>query len=272
MNLAMRTDFKPFSKQTHGSARHESLALLLWLALIAATIPLHASLVSDTTGTSASYIYLNNTNKAFLPEPGPASEIVARYAGSEINFEIYRNDKRVGQHQVRFKIDGNSLTVVIESSIRITILKIPVFTFRYRATEIWQEDQLVSASASTVENKKRSTVSLQNEGKHSRLSTLNGPEKVELLNQASNHWNANVLRESRFFNTLTGEAMDVVIESLGEQSIRTSSGQIMAQHYRYLGEALPDVWYDSDGRWVGLAFEADDGSKIRYQLIEQPIE
>lgn len=195
-----------------------------------------------------------------------ATSIAARYQSEGINFTIFRDGRRVGKHSVRFLASGAELAVKIDSTIRITILKIPVFTLRYTASEFWQGDQLISAEATTRENKNSTTVSLDNQGDQSTLATPEGTMQVMRLSYASNHWNHNILTAGRFFNTLTGEASDVSIKHMGKDTIATTSGMLSAEHYVYSGDVVTEVWYDSAARWVGLAFNADDGSRIRYEL------
>lgn len=82
----------------------------------------------------------------------------------------------------------------------------------------------------------------------------------------TNHWNAAVLSRNEVLNTLTGDIDRVQIEPLGPGSISRADGQMLeARHYRYTGEIEADVWYDADGRWVGLRFEGKDGSEIVYR-------
>jgi hypothetical protein len=49
--------------------------------------------------------------------------------------------------------------------------------------------------------------------------------------------------------------------------LRTTNGTLPATRFTYDGELETTAWYDADGRWVGLAFEARDGSTITYRCM-----
>ena len=64
-------------------------------------------------------------------------------------FTITRNGKKVGTHTLAFSSEENRLSVAVESNIKVTILKIPVFRFNYVSTELWANNQLMNVTART---------------------------------------------------------------------------------------------------------------------------
>lgn len=208
---------------------------------------------------------LQNTAAAEVPSTAIAQDPI-RFYGERVEYRITRNGKSVGSHEVVFQQQADALQVEVESNIRITVLKVPVFRFRYRATEQWQSAKLVSIDAETVENGERTVVGLQNRSGQAEL-TLNGSvETAAALRVGSNHWNPEVLQASRVFNTLTGEVSDVEITLLGSEPVSVGESSVDAQRYRYTGDIEADVWYDAQGRWLKLAFKGTDGSQIEYTV------
>lgn len=206
---------------------------------------------------------------AIMPLPQAAfattsiDEISALY-GDGATYTITRKGKPIGTHNINFDRDNNQLTVNVVSEIRVTVLKIPVFSFDYQATEIWQNDQLVSVNSEVQENNKNTVVSMESTAEKTTLKTAGGQQTVDRLFFSSNHWNPAVTESSRVFNTLTGKASSVNIELIEQQS--EVNGRI-ASRYRYTGDIKADVWYDQQGKWMKLQFKGEDGSTIAYTII-----
>jgi hypothetical protein len=50
--------------------------------------------------------------------------------------------------------------------------------------------------------------------------------------------------------------------------IRLASGEeTSARHYVLTGDLNLELWYDATDTWVGMRFNADDGSVISYQRM-----
>ena len=184
----------------------------------------------------------------------PAQQIAKAY-GDQKTYTITRNGKRIGTHTISFKVNDNELTVAVESSLTVRVLRIAVYRLSYSATELWRDNQLVTATATTTENGKANTVSLDNE------NTNNGDIVTHF---ASNHWHPGVLTGDTVFNTLTGETSQVSVIDLGLEQVETASGTESANHYQYEDDIKANVWYDESGLWLMMQFKADDGSVIRY--------
>ena len=183
--------------------------------------------------------------------------------GDVTTYTITRKGKKIGSHELRFARDNNTLVVDVNSEIEVTVLKIPVFTFKYTAQETWRDGKLLSVTSRVRENDKTSDVGLSSNGDLSNTNTLTGPLQVTRLNYTSNHWNPDVVNASRVFNTLTGEASEVTVELIGEETV---ANDIVAKHYRYSGDIKADTWYDASGKWVKLSFAGKDGSLIEYTI------
>jgi len=191
-----------------------------------------------------------------------ATDIAARYE-SPTTYTITRKGKPIGTHSINFDIDGSDLTVDVRSKIRVTILKVPVFSFDYESTETWKNGELVSATSEVQENNKNTRVSLRSADGKTVLNNAKGKQTVDKLLFTSNHWNSNVTGATRVFNTLNGKASDVTITLVNDKAILEG---ITTSHYRYSGKINADVWYDRNGRWVKLQFKGEDGSNIEYMI------
>lgn len=186
--------------------------------------------------------------------------------GDEIRFEVLRNGNAVGAHVTRFLPDGERLQVTSELTIEINFLIFTAYRFEYGSTDLWCGDQLVSLESWRNDNGEKHFVRADRDGEVVRVS--NGDRDITAPGDImpTNHWNAAVLTRDRVLNTLTGGVNTVEITPLGREPVMLADGQtIDAERFRYSGGIQADVWYDADGRWVGLRFEGRDGSEILYR-------
>ncbi len=200
----------------------------------------------------------NNTTRVDNRNPGVAYGNRARYG-------IYRKNKRIGDHTLSFSTEGDKTTVEVESRIKVTVLKVPVYRFDYRSIETWQNGVLQEVSASVNDNGDKHRVTAKRNADIMMLTDSEGKQSQSTLNYTSNHWNINVLKEDVLFNTLTGRANKVELQALGLTTLTIDQQSIEANHFRYAGDLDTDVWYDTSNRWVMLRFKGEDGSTIEYR-------
>lgn len=168
--------------------------------------------------------------------------------GDEITFSIHRKGKEIGKHSVKFA-DGAQVTS--ETELKIKVLFITAYKFEYSSVEEWNGTGLLAAKTDTYDGGKRSSTEY----------TMD-----EGASFTTNHWNPNVLKQDKVFNTITGKTNAVEITPSDWEMVDTGTGLRRAQRYEYSGD-LRDVksWYDEQNRWVGLEFLARDGSVITYK-------
>ena len=188
--------------------------------------------------------------------------------GQSVLYDIYRKNKKIGEHTLQFTNTDNRLLVEIESKIVVTVLKVPVFRFNYQSTETWVDGQLQSVNAATDNNGKKHQVSAERAGGDMTLRDKKGDTTTAKIAFTSNHWNSKVLSADRMFNTLTGKASDAVFVTTGVETINLgddADSTIEATRYQLTGKVNTDVWYDNTGRWVQLRFKGEDGNTVEYR-------
>lgn len=186
-----------------------------------------------------------------------ATEIATKY-GKEAIYKVTRNGKKIGTHTLNFSQNGNELLVSVDSSIRVTVLRIPIYRLNYKSEERWVDDTLISASATTTEDEDVSTVSYESS------------ENEDVTTSSfftSNHWHKGVLASRSLFNTLTGEVSNFNITDLGYDEVQTNGKTLPATRYRYSEDIEADVWYDDNGRWLKMQFIGERGGIIKYLRV-----
>ncbi|WP_297018751.1 DUF6134 family protein [Thalassospira sp.] len=192
---------------------------------------------------------------------------IARY-GNELRFQIRRNDSPVGSHVVQFNHGRDGLQVVAQSNIDISFLGFNAYSFDYRSESLWQDDRLAALSVRVDDDGDETEVTAKPDDQGALIVT--GPKGKQTLPQGifpTDHWHCGVLGSEAVLNTITGKANTVDIRASETEMLRTTNGTLRATRFTYDGELETTAWYDADGRWVGLAFEARDGSTITYRCM-----
>jgi hypothetical protein len=195
---------------------------------------------------------------------GRLSEFVRDAYGSRIEFDVYRNGKRIGEHITTFAHAPQRVHVESRMQLAVSVFFVPVYRFSYESRSTWCNGRLEILEAVVVDNGKRSevvavttgdTLEIRHEG-----NRLDGP--ADLI--STDHWDPRVLDRREVLNTITGFVNSVSINRCNEGSIEIETAAPTARCYEYSGDLETRVWYDTNERWVGLEFEGNDGSMISY--------
>lgn len=184
--------------------------------------------------------------------------------GPEYRLAVYRDGTRIGTHAFRFSRDGDDLKVDIRFEAEVKFLFFTAFRYLYTSESVWRDACLVRLRADTDDDGDASTVEARLAGDGLRIS---GPEGLRLAEPGlmpTDHWNAAVLGRERVLNTITGSVAEVRIVEQGEIAIDAGEARLAGRRYVYEGDLSTEVWYDADGRWLGMRYRGKDGSTIEH--------
>lgn len=184
--------------------------------------------------------------------------------GERIAFAVLREGAPIGEHRVTFERRGDEVIATSEFNARVSLLAIPVYRFEYRSVDRWRDHCLVELSAETNDNGERTAVAARRVGDALAVTGSGGAYTTPATLFPTNHWHAGVIGATRVLNTITGKVNAVTMAAKGEDRVPVNGEARPARHYRYTGEIENDVWYDAQGRWVGMRFVGQDGSTIEY--------
>ncbi|WOF72645.1 DUF6134 family protein [Parvibaculaceae bacterium PLY_AMNH_Bact1] len=182
--------------------------------------------------------------------------------GDSIAFDIYRNNARIGSHNVTFSDEADGLKVTSSFEMEIGLLFVKLFELQYQSEALWEDGKLVALSATTNRNGDISEVEASATDNALKIDGPNGPQTATMGIYPTNHWNSGVIGSTQLMNTITGKVNDVRLVPLGTERVATNAGMVEATRYKYEGAIQNEVWYDADGRWVAMQFPGDDGSLI----------
>lgn len=190
--------------------------------------------------------------------------------GDKIVFSAFRNGEKIGQHTVTFKHEGNELIVTTSVDLAVKMIGMTVYRYTLHSQETWTGDAFQNLTSRTNDDGKKFYVGAQHTGDavivdHDAAGKLRDSLPGSLL--PASHWNILQTTQHALLNAQTGKQEKVHVTPLGRETIKTSSGQIEADHFRYEGDLPMDQWFDSKGRWVKMDFKVkSDGSIVDYVL------
>ena len=182
----------------------------------------------------------------------------------EIAFDVFRNDKLVGEHVTRFRTQGSELSVESRMALTIKLLFITAYEFEYQSSAVWCGDGLKALDVTTDRNGEVSRVTALADSGNLIVSSTDGQFAAPVEIMTTDHWNPSVLNRQQVLNTITGRINAVSIRQCEQGTQRIERAAPEAVCYQYSGELTTRVWYDPVGRWRGLEFTGDDGSTITY--------
>jgi hypothetical protein len=197
----------------------------------------------------------------------PAAAAADLHPSGPLHFEVWRNNSRIGVHNVTFHGDDYQLTAQIEAEMLIKLGPVPLFNYKHRGTEIWRAGQFASLETRSVTNGKVEALTAEHRDGGIVISTVPG-RSIRVPGQACplTHWNAAVF-EAPLFNPETGELLHESV-ARGSEIITLHDGlKVDATCYRLRGKVDIADWYDSTGVWVSLRGKATDGSSIEYRRV-----
>ena len=199
------------------------------------------------------------------PATGTAPELASRWQrlyGDTIEFVVLRNGREVGHYRTEFDYRGRQLRVASTMELQVRWL-LWRYRYSYRADEYWRDDQLQGLRAEIDDDGEITRFEFERRGQS--LIDQQG-EQLPLPVLASHHYNIAVLQQGQVLNTLTGRLNRFEVDDLGMEVLALVDGELQARRYRYRGELHDtEVWYDNDGRWVGLRFNDPRGAQLEFR-------
>jgi len=187
-----------------------------------------------------------------------------------LHFRIIRNGEPIGFHTARAVHAGDEVTIENHTVMKTRVfLSLIPYSMEYRAASRWRDGRFVDFRAEVMEQGDKSRIALFPEGDVLRLHTSGGLRTVSGEVVPSPHWLSVYIKGAGLLHGVSGEIWDITYAP--EESIRLHSEgrQVEARRYALVNASLKGTeWYDSQGRWLAMRFEAPDGSTVEYECVE----
>jgi hypothetical protein len=191
--------------------------------------------------------------------------------GKVWRFDVYVNDKPVGQHEYRLQQQGEQQWLTSEASFEYKLLYLTLYRYQHQNQEVWQDGCLARIESSTDANGKDYAVFGEAGANGFMLESSKGEAVLPGCVHTFAYWNPQFLQASRLLNTQNGEYLEVAVSEPIEDTIEVMGRQVPAQRYQLTAKKLTlDLWYSPDGEWLGLKSVYDNGRELRYELASPP--
>ena len=184
---------------------------------------------------------------------------------SPLDFTAYRNGSWLGSHRLDFVDDAGRLTVDIEIAFDVKLAFIPLYSYRHRNREIWEDGRLVSMSTETDDNGTDYKVEVVRDGDRLLVDGVDGRLEVPGETQTTSYWNESALKAGVWLDTQRGKLARSEVTKKPMELVRVEGSDVEATPYDLVGDITCTLWY-RDGRWVKLRFIGEDESVIDYTL------
>lgn len=197
-----------------------------------------------------------------LPVQGRAAE-----APSAVSFRALRNGAPIGTHTIRFRQDGERLTVSTRVDIVVKVLLFTAYYIKHESEEIWQGGRLVAVRSTTDDNGTRLQVSGNAVEGGFRIIGEEGPFLAPAQLLTSNAlWDIRTLSADRLIDVQHGGVIGLAVKRLSPAVVETPRGTARAQrHHLITPHYAGTLFHDDSGRWVKALIERQ-GEIIEYAL------
>jgi hypothetical protein len=172
---------------------------------------------------------------------------IQHYANlNEIKFEIYRNDNKVGYHNIVFSRDKRMLTVKNEIQFEIKKLGISFYKYKSEGIEVYDQDGLLfSFNSKTSDNGKLKFCNI--EVKNDKNYLIEGTNYKGSLNKnfaISSYWNHEILKKNTQVSGITCKVRNQKVTFLKNEIIKVKGKATKTSVFNIRGEGLnTQIWY-----------------------------
>jgi hypothetical protein len=165
---------------------------------------------------------------------------------NEIKFEIFRNDKKVGYHNIIFSRDKEMLIVRNEIQFEIKKLGISFYKYQSEGTEVYDQDGLLfTFNSKTSDNKKLKYCNIEAQDNKNYL--IDGSSYKGTFNKdfaISSYWNHEILKKNTQISGITCKIRNQKVTFLKNESIEVKGQTTKTSVFNIDGKGLDtQIWY-----------------------------
>ncbi len=189
-------------------------------------------------------------------------------AADRWEFEVYVDDKRIGNHVFEIVENGSLQQSVNTAEFRYRVLLIPAWRYSHTNTEQWNDDGcLESFEASTRVNGRQSEVTGARTDDGFVVDTGEVTTELPPCIMSFAYWDPRFLEQPRLIDPQTGQYLPITVERLPAEAVQVRGAEVSAQPYRVRADELDlKVFYSEQNEWLALESTGKGGRVIRYEL------
>ena len=224
-------------------------------------------------------IYRNFILIFFLLAPISTNAHVQHYENlNRIEFDIFRNNKHIGQHIFSFEKNGNKLEVESEINFQIKKLGVVLYKYHVKGTEYFENGKLVKFISKTNQNGKEKYVNIKLEDNNLVIDGSSFKGKVPTNYLLGTWWNHSLVEAEAQISAVSGRIIKQKVTFLGKETLIIGGKTYNTLHFNFSSvdkklakdkKLNTDVWYEEDSlNWVKASFKKKGNWEYRLLLIE----
>lgn len=188
-----------------------------------------------------------------------------------MRFRVDRAGSEIGTHELRFERAGHGrIKIAVDIDLAVKFGPFTVYSYTHRNRTVWSGGEILYLSTRTDDNGDSFEVEAERRDDGGlTVTTARGESAVApggIL--PTTYWMTATTEQTRLLNTQKGNLASVQMASLGQRQQRVPGGRVTATGYKMTGDVQAHIWYDPDGRWVGLSFDGR-GKRVTYALTHR---
>ena len=195
-----------------------------------------------------------------------------------IEFDIYRNNKHIGEHIFSFAKSNEQIS--IESEINFVIKKFGIVLYEYHVAgrEVYKDGQLVKFNSRTNQNGKEKYVNLELENEEFIINGSSFKGKTPTNYLLGTWWNHSIVEAEAQISAVSGRIIKQSVTFLGKETIKIGNKDYKTLHFNFSStdkqlkkdkKLNTDVWYEEKTlNWVKAAFKKKGNWEYRLRVME----
>ena len=197
---------------------------------------------------------------------------------NRIEFDIYRNNKHIGEHIFSFTKSNSKIS--IESEINFIIKKLGIVLYKYhvKGKEVYQDGKLIEFNSKTDQNGKEKYVNLKLENDEFIIDGSSYKGKAPTNYLLGTWWNHSIVEAEAQISAVSGRIIEQKVTFLGKETIKIGNKNYKTLHFNFSStdqklkknkKLDTDVWYEENTlNWVKAAFKKKGNWEYRLRLME----
>ena len=194
-----------------------------------------------------------------------------------LKFNLFYNNKHIGNHTFKFNLKKNLLYVNSEGSFKINKLGVVLIDYRTVSEEVYSNGKLISYQSKTTQNDKKKFVNIKLVKE--KKFEINGSSFKGLTDASAiigSWWNHEIVKNSKQISPISGRVIDQKVKFLGQKKILIDKNEYNTLHFHFFSDNEKpmsekklniEIWYDKQNlNWVKAKYEKL--GKWEYRLIE----
>lgn len=184
----------------------------------------------------------------------PPAVVASAAKLSEVReFDILVDDKLAGTHRLSISTQGDVTTTRVESDVKINLI-VYVYTYKFRATEVWRADGLSQVDVQREEGGKKTSLTAKADGANCQV-VLNGRQQVtDRSAMTTCYWRlpspVDQKRAVSIFDVETGLTTSGTVERISRVTLKVEDRPVACRHFKVTGPSPAELWFDDQDRLV----------------------